>query len=208
LSDGAATPTPTPTPERIGIFGGTFDPVHLAHLVAAVNVRYELALDRVLLVVANDPWQKSGQVATPARARLALVQAAVEGAEGLEASSLEIDRGGVTYTADTVAELRSRYPDAELFLIVGSDVAGELGTWQRADSLREQVTLVVVSRGDNVVSEGALAGWRVRTVVIPQLDISSTDLRQRAATGRPLDYLVPAATIRRIRDLALYAVDR
>lgn len=195
--------------ERIGIFGGTFDPVHVAHLVAAVNVRHELSLDRVLLVVANDPWQKSGDHAvTPGAARLSMVEAAVEGVEGLEACSIEIERGGVTYTADTVAELRSHYPDAELFLIVGADVAEELASWQRIDELQGEVSLVVVTRPGTVVSPAVLAEWDAKIVVIPQLEISSTDLRERTATGRPLDYLVPAATIRRIRDLALYAVDR
>jgi nicotinate-nucleotide adenylyltransferase len=209
LTDTAPPGVPEPARERIGIFGGTFDPVHVAHLVAAVNVRHELGLDRVLMIVANDPWQKSGSHAvTPPAARLSMVEAAVEGVAGLEASGLEIERGGVTYTADSVAELRSRHPDAELFLIVGADVADELASWQRVEELRAEVTLVVVTRPGTVLSAGALDGWRARTVVIPQLEISSTDLRERAGTGRPLDYLVPAATIRRIRDLALYAVDR
>jgi nicotinate-nucleotide adenylyltransferase len=209
LSAGATQRGPEPARERIGIFGGTFDPVHVAHLVAAVNVRHELALDRVLMVVANDPWQKSGNHAvSPAAARLSMVEAAVEGVAGLEASSLEIERGGVTYTVDTVAELRSRHPEAEFFLIIGADVAEELPSWQRVEQLRGEVTLVVVTRPGNVLAAGALDGWEARTVVIPQLEISSTDLRERAATGRPLDYLVPAPTIRRIRDLALYAVVR
>ena len=97
---------------RLGILGGTFDPVHVGHLVAAVNARYELDLDRVLLVVANEPWQKVGsRPVTPAADRLALVQAAVEGVEGLEASAIEIERGGLSYTADTVAELQHRWPE-------------------------------------------------------------------------------------------------
>src|SRR4029077_16237786 len=121
---------------------------------------------------------------------------------------MEIDRGGVTYTADTVADLRSAHPEAEFFLIVGADVAEELGSWQRAEEFQDQVTLVIVTRPGAVVAADALTGWTTRSVVIPQLEISSTDLRERAAMGRPLDYLVPAATIRRIRDLSLYAVGR
>src|SRR5881628_2444235 len=98
---------------RIGVFGGTFDPVHIGHLVAAVNVRHALRLDRVLLVVANVPWQRAGaRVVTPAEDRLAMVAAAVEGIDGLEASALEIDRGGQSYTADTLAELASADPSA------------------------------------------------------------------------------------------------
>ncbi|MGH9295645.1 MAG: nicotinate-nicotinamide nucleotide adenylyltransferase, partial [Acidimicrobiales bacterium] len=91
---------------RIGVFGGTFDPIHTGHLVAAVNVRHDLALDLVLLVVANEPWQKLGaRRVSPAADRLALAEAAVEGLDGVEASSIEIDRGGISYTADTISEL-------------------------------------------------------------------------------------------------------
>jgi nicotinate-nucleotide adenylyltransferase len=194
---------------RLGILGGTFDPVHVGHLVAAVNVRHELALDRVLLVVANQPWQKLGtRPVTPAADRLALVDAAVRSSPGLEASAIEIERGGVSYTADTVAELRAREPAAELFLIIGADVAPMLSTWERVEEVRRAVTLVIVNRpGTRVTrvgSGGPLAGWKVATSEIPALEISSTDLRERAATGRPLDFLIPTEAIRQIRDRNLY----
>jgi nicotinate-nucleotide adenylyltransferase len=196
--------------ERIGILGGTFDPVHVGHLVAAVNTRHDLRLDRVLLVVANEPWQKVGaRVVTPAAERLALVEAAVGEVEGVEASGIEIERGGVSYTADTVTELAELHPGCELFLVVGEDVAAALHTWERIEEIRERVTLVVVSRpGDFERPPTVLSGWRTAVVEIPALQISSTDLRQRAATGRPLDYLVPEAAIHRLRERALYSVDR
>jgi nicotinate-nucleotide adenylyltransferase len=195
--------------ERIGLLGGTFDPIHVGHLVAAVNVAFELELDRVLLVVANQPWQKIGtRPVSPAPDRLALVQAAVAGYDKLEASSLEIDRGGVSYTADTVAELQEKEPGAELFLVIGADVAPALGSWVRLEEVRKAVTLVVVNRpGTRVVGPGeksALAGWRTEFVEMPALEISSTDLRDRAATGRPLDFLVPPAAIRVITERNLY----
>jgi nicotinate-nucleotide adenylyltransferase len=198
---------------RIGILGGTFDPVHVGHLVAAVNVRYELALDRVLLVVANQPWQKVGErPVTPARDRLALVEAAVKGYPGLEASSLEIDRGGTSYTADTIAELAARERGAELYLVIGADVAPMLGTWERVDEVRSAVTLVIVNRpGTRVAAtdpSGQLAGWRVVISEIPALEISSTDLRRRAASGRPLDFLIPSEAIRVIRERNLYRDSR
>lgn len=198
---------------RIGILGGTFDPVHVGHLVAAVNVRHELALDRVLLVVANQPWQKvDARPVTPAADRLALVEAAVHGYEGLEASAVEIDRGGVSYTADTVAELAGRYPGAELHLIIGADVAPMLGTWIRLEEVRRGVSLVIVNRpGTRVArtgSDGPLAGWKATTVEIPALEISSTDLRDRAASRRPLDFLIPPDAIRVIRERNLYGGDR
>lgn len=191
---------------RLGIFGGTFDPVHVGHLVAAVNVRYELGLDRVLLVVANVPWQKVGtRSVTPAEDRFAMVAAAVEGVVGLEASRMEIDRGGISYTADTLLELRAAEPAAELFLIVGTDVADDLDTWERVETVRDLATLVVVNRPGARPVDLAARGWRVRNVEIPNIEISSTDLRARAAAGRPLDFLVPDAVIRCIRERGLYA---
>ena len=191
-------------PERTGVFGGTFDPVHLGHLVAAVNVRHDLELDRLLLVVASSPWQKTGKrQVTPAEDRFAVVQAAVEGVEGLEASRLEIDRGGTSYTVDTLRELGGRRPGAELYLVVGSDLAGELSTWDRIEQASSLATLVIVNRAGRRPT--APPGWRVRHVAIPALEISSTDLRARAGDGRPLDFLVPSRALRCIRDRGLYA---
>src|SRR5580692_3314064 len=141
---GDATREPGP---RIGIFGGTFDPVHVGHLVAAAWAREAFELDRVLLVVANVPWQKAGtRTVSAAEDRFLMVQAAVAGVPGLEVSRVEIDRGGPSYTADTVHELMATTPGVRPYVIVGADVAGELGTWQRVAELREVVTLVVVDR--------------------------------------------------------------
>lgn len=193
---------------RIGILGGTFDPVHVAHLFAAVVAREELALECVLLVVANEPWQKVGsRRVTPAAARFAVVEAAVEGVEGLEASRMELDRGGPSYTADTVDDLLASRPGAELFLVVGSDIVPDLGTWRRVDELRERVTLAVVDRAGGVPSPDP-PGWLVARVAMPALEVSSSDLRQRLACGRPVDFLIPEAAIRCIRTLGLYALGR
>ncbi|MFP5377171.1 MAG: nicotinate-nucleotide adenylyltransferase [Acidimicrobiia bacterium] len=190
---------------RIGILGGTFDPVHVGHLSAAVEVRAALGLDRMLLVVANLPWQKVGERAvTPAEDRFAVVAAAAAEVEGLEASRMEIDRGGPSYTADTAAELARLHPGASLFLVVGSDVAGELATWEREAELRAAVTLVVVRR-PGVAVVPPPPPWRAEAVTIPTLDVSSSDLRARAATGRPLEVLVPPAALREIRRRGLYA---
>lgn len=194
--------------DRIGVFGGTFDPVHIGHLVAALEARQALALDRVLLVVANDPWQKSGlRSVTPAEDRFAVVAAAVEGIDGLEASRIEIDRGGESLTADTVAALSGAHPGSTLFLVVGADVATELSTWKRVDELAGRVELVVVERG-GVTGPPDPPGWRVRRLHIPQLEISSSDLRRRLAEGRNVDFLIPGPAIRCIRSRALYAEPR
>lgn len=194
--------------ERLGILGGTFDPVHVGHLVAALDVRHALALDRILLVVANLPWQKRGTRAlTPAADRLAMVTAAVADLDGIEASALEIERGGESYTAETLETLASRTPAPELFLVVGDDVAGELHTWRRPEVVRDLATVVVVSR-PGVVPARLGPGWRHERVAIPEIGVSSTDLRQRLTAGRPVDFLIPAGAIRCIRERRLYAGDR
>ena len=193
--------------ERIGIFGGTFDPIHVGHLVAAVNARHALDLDRVIMMVANIPWQKAGQraVSTP-EDRLALVEAAVGGVAGVEAGSMEIERGGESYTADTLAELAAKDPQSELFLIIGWDVAPVLTTWERWEEVQRLATLVVVNRPDYPPPQALVeAGWRVAEVKVPNLEISSSDLRARAAEGRPLDYLIPEAGVRFIRVRGMYA---
>jgi len=193
---------------RIGVLGGTFDPVHVGHLVAAMRAREALGLDRVLLVVANVPWQKAGtRPVTPAEDRFCVVSAAVDGVAGLEACRVEIDRGGPSYTADTLAELLRDAPGAVPFVIVGADVATELDTWQRVEEIRRTATLVVVDRG-GVTSADDPPGWRVERLRIPALDISSSELRRRLADGRSVDFLVPEAAIRCIRRLDLYAGSR
>jgi nicotinate-nucleotide adenylyltransferase len=193
--------------ERIGIFGGTFDPIHVGHLVAAVNARHAAGLDRVIMMVANIPWQKAGTRAVSTAAdRLALVEAAVGGVEGVEAGSMEIERGGESFTADTLVALRATDPQAELFLIIGWDVAPALTTWERYEEVQRLATLVVVNRpGSPHPRHLTEAGWRVAEVTVPNLEISSSDLRARAASGRPLDYLIPAAGVRCIGARGMYA---
>ena len=189
-------------PERLGILGGTFDPVHVAHLAAAAAARDQLALDSVLVVVAGDPWQKHGRVCAPAEDRFAMVAAAIDGAARLEASRLEIDRAGPTYTIDTVESLRAARPGAELFLVVGSDVAASVDTWHRAGALRAAVTLAIVDREDAAPTVPP-DGWQSVRVHMPRLDVSSTDLRRRIAAGESVEFLVPppAARLLRARDL-------
>ena len=192
-------------PLRIGLFGGTFDPPHVGHLVTAVNVRHALALDLVLLMVANDPWQKSGvRPITPAADRLAMVQAAVAGIEGLEAGSEEMQRGGPSYTADTLATLRVKYAGARFFTIVGDDAAAHIDTWERVNEVVAMSSLVVIDRPGSPVTLSQDYEWR--HVEVPRLEVSSTDLRCRVTDGRPLDYLVPEPVIDIIRDRGLYGL--
>ncbi len=189
--------------ERIGVLGGSFDPVHTGHIVAAVDARAALSLDRVLLVVAGDPWQKRGRVVASAADRLALVEAAVAGIEGLEASSMEVDRPGPSVTADTLEELAA--PDRELFLLLGADAVSNMATWKRLEDTRSLATVVVLERTGDVHAEPPGAGWRFERCSIPRLDISSTDIRARLAAGRPIDGLVPTSVVGEITQRDLYS---
>jgi nicotinate-nucleotide adenylyltransferase len=208
---------PGTVPERIGVFGGTFDPIHVAHVVSAVEARRALSLDRVVLVPAGDPWQKRGSVTAPAADRLAMVQAAVAGIAGLEASPLEVERSGPSYTYQTLEAMAG--PERDLFLIVGADVAATMHSWVGVERLPELATLVVVDRAaepEGVLEERPApaprppeekalpAGWKCVRLSIPRLDVSSTDLRARAARGWPLDGLVPPGAVRVITERGLY----
>ena len=195
-----------PVRRGLGILGGTFDPPHIGHIAAAVEVRSALHLDRVLLMVANDPWQKTGtRPLSEASDRFAMVGAAVRGIEGIEASDLEIDRGGVTYSIDTLQFLRATAPDQQLFLIVGSDAASNLHTWHRYEELQDLATLVIVDRdGDNDAEPPS--GWSAVRVSIPRLDISSSELRDRVRSGQPLAPFLEAAVISEIRARGLYGL--
>src|SRR3954465_5117253 len=158
-------------PERIGVFGGTFDPVHVAHVVVASETRAQLGLDRVLLVVAGDPWQKRGRVVAHAADRLALAAIAVDGMEGIEASAIEIERGEASVTADTLEALSA--PGRELYLVLGADAVANMPTWRRRGETRPLAPVVVVERAGDVRSEPPGPGWRVERVSIPRLDIAS-----------------------------------
>ena len=169
----------------------------------------QLGLDRLLLVVANDPWQKSGQRAvSSAEDRYALAEALAHEIPGAEANRLEIDRGGPSYSVDTVEELLARSGvRPQLFLVVGADLVGELGTWHRSDDLAGLVTLAVVSR-PAAPATVVPPGWRSVRVDGPQVDVSSSEVRDRLAAGEPVDELVPPEVIRCIRRRGMYAVPR
>ena len=185
------------------MFGGTFDPPHIGHVVTAQRVLEALELDEVLVVVANDPWQKSGERhITPAAVRLELVRAAVADVPGLTASSVEVDRGGSSYTVDTLEALRSADPHVELFLILGADAAARIPTWHRAGDLAALCTVVVVDR-PGVVADGLINASMLH-VEVPLLDVSSTDLRARIAAGRSIRFLVPDAVAELVASHCLY----
>jgi nicotinate-nucleotide adenylyltransferase len=196
-------PADDASPLRIGVFGGTFDPPHVGHLVTAVNVRHALDLDLMILMVANVPWQKVGvRTITPAEDRLAMVAAAVADVPHLVAGDHEIRAGGPSYTADTLAVLADEHRGARLFTVVGDDAAAGIRSWERAEEVIERSQLVVVDRPGEQFELDAGIDW-IR-VEVPRLEVSSTDLRARWLDGRPLDYLVTDEVLAVVAERDLY----
>lgn len=188
---------------RIGLLGGTFDPPHLGHLVVADQVYHALGLDKVLLVPANQPWQKSGTRAiTPAEQRLQMTIDAVGDAEGLEVSDIELRLGGPSYTSVTIDALSADYADAEWLVILGADAAMRLDTWHNTEKLRTQATIVVVNRPGSDFQPPT--GWRWELVEIPSIAVSGTSLRRRVALGTSIRFLTPAPVIEHIEQWGLY----
>jgi nicotinate-nucleotide adenylyltransferase len=211
---------------RLGILGGTFNPVHVAHLRVAEEVREALTLERVLFVPSGDPPQKSEGLA-PARERLEMVRLAVLGDPAFEVVDLELGRSGPSYTADTLATLHRASPESELWFILGTDQFRRLDTWSRPECVLARANLAVVSRpGEEggalrellpptLVDQFAVASGRrdelthasgnaARAVPITRLDVSSTDLRARIARGESIRYLVPERVLEYIEKRGLY----
>lgn len=195
----------TGRPVRLGILGGTFDPPHRGHLEAARTVRDALDLDRVVLMVAGEPWQKVAQRSiTSAEVRLEMVRALVDGEPRVVVGDDEVRRGGPTYTVDTLRAVKASHPGAELFLVLGSDAARNLPTWKEADVVVGLSTLVVVNRpGDDraIPVEGAT----VEFVEMTPVDVSSSQIRADAAAGRAVVPATTPAVAEIIARLDLYA---
>ena len=191
---------------RLGLFGGTFDPPHAGHLAAARTVLQALNLDRVDLVPANEPWQKADRsdTVTPAEVRLEMVRALVKGVEGLGVDDREIRRGGPTYTVDTLREIRSETPAAEIYLIVGADTAARISTWREADEVMSLSTLVIVNRGDEHPTEPRGAS-KVRIVQMDPVNVSSTAVRAEIAVGHDVADMVTAPVMDVISAHHLYS---
>jgi nicotinate-nucleotide adenylyltransferase len=189
---------------RVGIFGGTFDPLHIAHLAVAASAHRALGLEKVLFVVANRPWQKLLESSvTPAADRFDMVAAAVADDDRFEASDLEVRRGGDSYTVDTLSELAAAHPGSELFLIVGSDLLPDLETWERHEEVRSLARLAVIRRPGTLDAEPP-PGWSYEDVPAPPIELSSSDLRATIAAGGSVDYLVPRGAAQVIDERGLY----
>ena len=175
----------------------------MGHLIAARAVRHACSIDRMLFVVANQPWQKAGGRVSSAEDRLAMVQAAVAKLSWCEASSLEIDRGGNSYTADTLEQLGEEMPDCDLFVVIGSDIVPHLDTWKRPDAIKRLAELIVVERPGSVGSEFP-EGWAGTRVAGKLVDISSTQLREWIGEGRPTEDILPEGVAEVIAERRLY----
>ena len=195
---------------RVGIFGGTFNPPHLAHLICGQEAYLGLGLDRVMLVPARVPPHKAVEEEPGAEHRLELCRLAVRGDERFEVSDLEMDRSGPSYTVDTLQELHSRAPDNELFLIVGGDIAAGLPEWHEPEHVLSLATLAVAKRRGTPQAKieqalsGLRGGDRSTFFAMPTIGLSSTMIRRRVSSGTPIDYFVPEAVSHYIHHHQLY----
>ena len=187
---------------RIGVMGGTFDPIHHGHLVAASEVAHEFDLDEVVFVPTGRPWQK--RTVTPREHRYLMTVIATASNPRFTVSRVDIDRQGDTYTIDTLRDLKSERPDAELFFISGADAVAQILSWRDHDELWDLAHFVAVSRPGHVLSTDGLPSDDVSQLEVPALSISSTDCRQRVQEGEPVWYLVPDGVVQYIAKHHLY----
>ncbi|BBZ67921.1 putative nicotinate-nucleotide adenylyltransferase [Mycolicibacterium insubricum] len=199
------------TRRRLGVMGGTFDPIHNGHLVAASEVADLFDLDEVIFVPTGEPWQKHGRPVTAAEDRYLMTVIATAANPRFSVSRVDIDRGGATYTKDTLADLRTQNPDADLYFITGADALGSILSWQNWEDLFTMARFVGVSRpgfelhGKHIAEAiTELPADALTLVEIPALAISSTDCRGRAAASRPIWYLVPDGVVQYVSKRGLY----
>jgi nicotinate-nucleotide adenylyltransferase len=193
---------------RIGVMGGTFDPIHHGHLVAAEEARWQFGLDQVVFVPAGQPWQKPVGV-TPAEDRYQMTVIATASNPAFTVSRLEIDHPGPTYTVDTLRRLRAEQADGTcLYFIIGADAILQILTWKEPDQVLAQAEFIAATRPgydlDRLVRQVPGAAGRVHRMEIPDLAISASDLRGRVARGAPIQYLVPDGVARYIDEHGLY----
>jgi nicotinate-nucleotide adenylyltransferase len=189
---------------KIGVMGGTFDPIHHGHLVAASEVADRFGLDEVIFVPTGQPWQKSEREVSKAEDRYLMTVVATASNPRFSVSRVDIDRGGPTYTADTLTDLAAEYPGARLFFITGADALGQILSWQRYEELFELAHFVGVTRPGYTLGSDHLPKGAVTLVEVPAMAISSTDCRRRVAGGHPVWYLVPDGVVQYISKRSLY----
>ncbi|SEF18352.1 nicotinate-nucleotide adenylyltransferase [Jiangella alba] len=192
-------------PKRLGVMGGTFDPIHHGHLVAASEVQHWFHLDEVVFVPTGQPWQKTGRDVTPAEDRYLMTVIATASNPVFSVSRVDIDRAGPTYTVDTLRDLRAQYgDDTELFFITGADALGQILSWRDHDELFDLAHFVGCTRPGHDLSAVGLPEGKVTLVEVPALAISSSECRQRVAGDEPIWYLVPDGIVQYINKRGLY----
>jgi nicotinate-nucleotide adenylyltransferase len=198
--------SPVSERKRLGVMGGTFDPIHHGHLVAASEVQFWFHLDEVVFVPTGQPWQKSDQKVSPAEDRYLMTVIATASNPRFSVSRVDIDRPGPTYTVDTLRDLRSlRGPEWELYFITGADALEQILSWRDLDVLFELAHFVGCTRPGHTLSDAGLPEGKVTLVEVPALAISSTECRQRVSDGEPIWYLVPDGIVQYITKRQLYA---
>lgn len=189
---------------RLGVMGGTFDPVHHGHLVAASEVAAQFDLDEVVFVPTGQPTFKQDQDVTPAEHRYLMTVIATASNPRFTVSRVDVDRAGLTYTVDTLRDLQAARPDADLFFITGADAVEQILSWKAPDELFAMAHFVAVNRPGHTLSTDGLPADRVSQQEIPALAISSSDVRARARGGAPVWYLVPDGVVQYIAKHGLY----
>ncbi|ADG75168.1 nicotinate (nicotinamide) nucleotide adenylyltransferase [Cellulomonas flavigena DSM 20109] len=196
--------TEVPTRPRLGVMGGTFDPVHHGHLVAASEVAARFELDEVVFVPTGQPTFKQHVDVSPAEHRYLMTVIATASNPRFTVSRVDIDRAGLTYTVDTLRDLKKERPDADLFFITGADAIAQILTWKDAAELFDMARFVAVTRPGHALSVDGLPAGRVDVLEVPALAISSSDVRARARAGEPVWYLVPDGVVQYIAKHRLY----
>jgi nicotinate-nucleotide adenylyltransferase len=189
---------------RIGVMGGTFDPIHHGHLVAASEVAVLFGLDEVVFVPTGQPWQKTSRVVSPPEDRYLMTVIATASNPRFTTSRVDIERGGPTYTIDTLTDLKRQRPDAELFFITGADALEQIVGWRDNERLFELARFIGVTRPGYQLADHHLPEGAVSLVEVPALAISSTDCRERVGRGMPVWYLVPDGVVQFIEKRGLY----
>lgn len=189
---------------RIGVMGGTFDPVHHGHLVAASEAQSVFGLDEVVFVPTGRPWQKEGREISDPEHRYLMTVIATAANPRFSVSRVDIDRPGRTYTTDTLRDLHAQHPDADLFFITGADALHSILTWRDSDQLFELAHFIGVTRPGHELDTDGLPEGRVSLIEVPAMTISSTDCRQRVEDGKPVWYLVPDGVVQYISKYDLY----
>ena len=191
-------------PHKIGVMGGTFDPIHHGHLVAASEVADRFGLDEVVFVPTGQPWQKGDRPVSRAEDRYLMTVVATASNPRFAVSRVDIDRDGPTFTVDTLRDLRGEFPDADLFFITGADALGAILTWRDVDELFALAHFVGVTRPGYELEDDHLPDGAVTLIEVPAMAISSTDCRRRVAEGHPVWYLVPDGVVQYIAKRGLY----